>query len=153
MNTAYESSHAALAAVIAEAADIPWISASVFRSDGLLGISNSLALDTCVGAHLVRDCSSSRAAKAIAHRVRYYPQWIPGEHSPSGPIGNVAGLTITANGKQLPWKRDPHDMFALHMDLPEGVSQLDLSFHTGRWDAAAGSAPAPRRRRTWSATS
>ncbi|HVC16937.1 MAG TPA: hypothetical protein VNE18_06515 [Rhodanobacter sp.] len=64
------------------------------------------------------------------------------------PMAGRESRIITANGKQLPWKRDPHDMFTLHMDVPEGVSQLDLSFHTGRWDAVAGSAPAPRRRRT-----
>ena len=40
----------------------------------------------------------------------YYPKWIPGEHIPSGPINNVSGLIITANGKQLPWRRDLRDM-------------------------------------------
>ncbi|PWK81215.1 glycyl aminopeptidase [Fulvimonas soli] len=58
----------------------------------------------------------------------YYPQWIPGEHSPSGPINNVAGLTITASGRQLPWRRDLRDMFAIHVDVPQGASQLELSF-------------------------
>jgi predicted metalloprotease with PDZ domain len=57
-----------------------------------------------------------------------YPEWIPGEHAPSGPIQNVAGLVITANGKQLAWRRDLRDMFAIHLDVPQGVSQLDLSF-------------------------
>ncbi|MBD8898589.1 M61 family metallopeptidase [Rhodanobacter sp. DHG33] len=57
-----------------------------------------------------------------------YPEWIPGEHAPSGPIQNVAGLIITANGKQLAWRRDLRDMYAIHLDVPEGVSQLDLSF-------------------------
>ncbi len=57
-----------------------------------------------------------------------YPEWIPGEHAPSGPISNVAGLIITANGKQLPWRRDLRDMYAIHLDVPAGVSQLDLAF-------------------------
>ncbi|EIL97816.1 putative protease with the C-terminal PDZ domain [Rhodanobacter sp. 115] len=57
-----------------------------------------------------------------------YPEWIPGEHAPSGPIQNVAGLIITANGKQLPWRRDLRDMFAINLDVPAGVSQLDVSF-------------------------
>src|ERR1700684_3668239 len=28
-----------------------------------------------------------------------YPEWLPGTHSPSNPVGNMAGLVITANGK------------------------------------------------------
>ncbi|HUH55165.1 MAG TPA: M61 family peptidase, partial [Rhodanobacter sp.] len=35
-----------------------------------------------------------------------YPQWLPGNHSPTGPIDKLAGLVVTANGKTLPWKRD-----------------------------------------------
>ncbi len=57
-----------------------------------------------------------------------YPEWIPGEHAPSGPIQNVTGLVVTANGKQLAWRRDLRDMYAIHLDVPQGVSQLDLSF-------------------------
>ncbi|MDO1529219.1 M61 family peptidase [Fulvimonas sp. R45] len=57
-----------------------------------------------------------------------YPEWIPGEHAPSGPIENVAGLVVTANGKQLPWRRDLRDMFAIKLDVPAGASQLDLQF-------------------------
>ncbi|GAB2564147.1 M61 family metallopeptidase [Dyella jejuensis] len=58
----------------------------------------------------------------------FYPKWIPGEHAPSGPVQNVSGLIIRANGKQLPWRRDLRDMFAIHLDVPQGVSQLDLQF-------------------------
>jgi hypothetical protein len=31
-----------------------------------------------------------------------YPQWLPGTHSPSNSIGNLAGLVITANGNRVP---------------------------------------------------
>jgi hypothetical protein len=48
----------------------------------------------------------------------YYPKWIPGEHQPSGPVGNVAGLTFAANGKTLPWRRDLLDTFTFHLDVP-----------------------------------
>ena len=30
-----------------------------------------------------------------------YSQWIPGQHSPSGPIDKMAGFVFTANGKRL----------------------------------------------------
>jgi len=58
----------------------------------------------------------------------YYPKWIPGEHAPSGPIQNVAGLVIRANGKPLAWRRDLREMYAIHVEVPAGVSHLDLSF-------------------------
>jgi hypothetical protein len=38
-----------------------------------------------------------------------YPQWIPGDHRPTGPIDNLAGLLIRANGQDLPWRRDDVD--------------------------------------------
>ena len=57
-----------------------------------------------------------------------YPKWIPGEHEPDGPIGNLTGLTFTANGKTLPWTRDLLDVFTFHVDVPQGVSQLQATF-------------------------
>src|SRR5512146_1018011 len=35
----------------------------------------------------------------------YYPKWIPGEHAPSGPIQQLAGLRLTARARTLPWER------------------------------------------------
>jgi predicted metalloprotease with PDZ domain len=58
--------------------------------------------------------------------VLYYPEWIPGEHMPDGPISDMAGLKFVANGKMLPWRRDLLDMFAFHLDIPQGVSSLDI---------------------------
>jgi len=60
--------------------------------------------------------------------VLYYPEWIPGEHMPDGPIINMAGLKFTAAGKTIPWRRDLIDMFAFHLDIPQGVSSLDIDF-------------------------
>src|SRR5579862_5804516 len=58
----------------------------------------------------------------------YYPKWIPGEHEPSGPVGNVAGLKFTANGKTIPWRRDLLDVFTLHVDVPAGADSLEATF-------------------------
>jgi predicted metalloprotease with PDZ domain len=57
-----------------------------------------------------------------------YPQWIPGDHSPSGPINMLAGLTLSANGKPLAWTRDKYDVFAFHVDVPEGIANIEASF-------------------------
>ncbi|MGH8192588.1 MAG: M61 family metallopeptidase [Rhodanobacteraceae bacterium] len=58
----------------------------------------------------------------------YYPKWIPGEHSASGPILNVAGMFFMANGKSLPWRRDLVKMYEIHLDIPAGVTTLDVNF-------------------------
>src|ERR1700722_7823073 len=56
-----------------------------------------------------------------------YPQWIPGDHRPTGPIDNLAGIIVRANGKDLPWRRDDVDMFGIHVEVPPGVSRLEVS--------------------------
>lgn len=50
-----------------------------------------------------------------------YPQWLPGNHAPRGPIDKIAGLTFTADGQKLHWQRDPSNVYAFHLDVPEGV--------------------------------
>jgi predicted metalloprotease with PDZ domain len=77
----------------------------------------------------------------------YYPQWIPGEHAPTGPIENLAGLVITANGKRVAWRRDLRDMYTLHLTVPAGASELALEFQFlspgegGLFGASASSTP------------
>ncbi|MGH9683234.1 MAG: M61 family metallopeptidase [Candidatus Acidiferrales bacterium] len=58
----------------------------------------------------------------------YYPEWIPGEHMPDGPIIEMAGLKFTGGGKTIPWRRDLIEMYSLHLDIPQGVSSLDVDF-------------------------
>ncbi|MDO9471787.1 MAG: peptidase M61 [Caulobacter sp.] len=60
--------------------------------------------------------------------VLLYPEWLPGKHAARGELEKVAGLMITAGGKPVKWVRDPVDVFALHVDVPEGARALDLSF-------------------------
>jgi predicted metalloprotease with PDZ domain len=55
------------------------------------------------------------------------PQWIPGEHTPTGPIDNLAGIIFTANGKTLSWRRDDVNMFALHLVIPQAVTLLEAN--------------------------
>jgi predicted metalloprotease with PDZ domain len=57
-----------------------------------------------------------------------YPEWLPGTHSPSNPVGELAGLVITANGKRIPWVRDSVDMYAFHVEVPQGATTLDMNF-------------------------
>ena len=60
--------------------------------------------------------------------VLLYPQWLPGNHSPSGEVDALAGLMISANGARVEWQRDPVDVFAFHVDVPAGATTLDVNF-------------------------
>ncbi|MES2327032.1 MAG: peptidase M61 [Pseudomonadota bacterium] len=60
--------------------------------------------------------------------VLLYPKWLPGTHSPSGQINKVAGFRATAGGRELGWVRDTLDVYAFHVNVPQGVSAIDVDF-------------------------
>src|SRR5690349_15392226 len=60
--------------------------------------------------------------------VLLYPKWLPGHHSPSGQINKIAGFRATANGRELTWVRDTLDVYAFHVNVPKGVSAIDVEF-------------------------
>jgi predicted metalloprotease with PDZ domain len=59
-----------------------------------------------------------------------YPEWRPGNHSPSARsrISRMAGLAITANGVPVPWSRDPVNVYAFHVALPPKTTSVDVDF-------------------------
>ncbi len=63
--------------------------------------------------------------------VLVFPQWIPGEHGPTGPLNTLIGMTIRAGGQQLTWQRDPREMFQVTVKVPAGATRLDISLDTG----------------------
>src|SRR5947209_11475287 len=57
----------------------------------------------------------------------YYPKWIQGEHQPSGPIADLSGLKLRANGKPLAWRRDDIDLYAFHCVVPAGADSVEVT--------------------------
>jgi predicted metalloprotease with PDZ domain len=57
-----------------------------------------------------------------------YPAWVPGGHSPRNSIDKIAGLVFKAGDRKLEWKRDPLNVYAFHLDVPQGVSQITAEF-------------------------
>lgn len=57
-----------------------------------------------------------------------YPQWLPGNHAPRGPLNLFAGLEVRANGERVAWRRDPVNVYAFHIDPPAGARELEVSF-------------------------
>ena len=57
-----------------------------------------------------------------------YPQWIQGEHGPTGPIADVVSLKFRANNKTISWRRDSVNLYAFHVIIPQGSTALDAAF-------------------------
>jgi predicted metalloprotease with PDZ domain len=87
----------------------------------------SLLVDLTDNPHRVASIHETVPVRA-GNITLLYARWIPGEHSPTGPISKLGGLNITAAGKRLAWLRDPVDMFAFHVTVPAGVTSIDVDF-------------------------
>jgi predicted metalloprotease with PDZ domain len=60
--------------------------------------------------------------------VLLYPKWVPGGHSPRADIKSLTGFRPSANGRPLAWLRDTIDITAFHVNVPPGVSAIDVDF-------------------------
>ena len=57
-----------------------------------------------------------------------YPKWIPGEHGPTGPLNDLAGLRVSASGTALDWRRDAYDLYSFHVTVPSDARAIDVAF-------------------------
>ena len=91
-----------------------------------------------VAPHVTITLDASEAPRRIFHAhltipasagtlTLYYPKWIPGEHAPSGPIVDLAGLKFTGNGQLLKWRRALDDDWTIHVEVPSGVQDVEAS--------------------------
>jgi predicted metalloprotease with PDZ domain len=72
-----------------------------------------------------------------------FPEWIPGNHRPSGPIAALTGIRMEAGGNAVAWQRDDVDMYAFHVVVPEAAHELEVSLDAiTSNDSAGGSGPA-----------
>jgi predicted metalloprotease with PDZ domain len=86
-----------------------------------------LAVDLADAPRRIFRVHESMPAKA-GPLVLLYPEWIPGEHAPTGTLDGVAGLRISADGRRLSWRRDLEHPFALNLEVPPGVDRIDVEF-------------------------
>lgn len=56
------------------------------------------------------------------------PKWLPAFHAPRGSVEEIAGLEIRAAGRALRWRRDPGNMYAFLVEMPEATSEVDLRY-------------------------
>ena len=70
------------------------------------------ARDVAIG--LVSSSLSLPARPGIFHLA--FPQWIPAEDGPTGPIAQIAMIRMLANGRAITWSRDDVDMYRFRRD-------------------------------------
>jgi predicted metalloprotease with PDZ domain len=108
----------------------------VFAAAAALSLDPSLATQSNPMT-VVLDASKASLGLATTHMtipakagdfIIDYPEWIPGEHSPDGPLNVMSSLRVTAGGKPLHWQRDQVDMYAFHVTVPPAVSTIDVDF-------------------------
>ncbi len=60
--------------------------------------------------------------------VLLYPQWIPGNHSPTGPISRLAGIVTSVDGTRVQWVRDQINVYAFHVPVSRGARTVEVQF-------------------------
>ena len=94
--------------------------------------SSTIVLDvdaTTISRKILSAHESFPVASPSAHTIDLvYPKWIPGDHAPTGPIADLVNLRFSADGKTLPWVRDPVDMYRFHIPVPAGTNLLVADF-------------------------
>ena len=91
----------------------------------------TIALDidaTDIAHNVWRVTERIPVAPGMAELTLLYPEWIPGEHAPNGPIYEVADIHFLADGKEIAWERDPFDVYAFHLALPAGTREVVARF-------------------------
>jgi predicted metalloprotease with PDZ domain len=66
--------------------------------------------------------------KGARELVLLYPQWIPGNHSPTGPISRLGGIVTTVDGQRVQWVRDRVNVYAFHVPITSGAKTVGLDF-------------------------
>ncbi len=57
-----------------------------------------------------------------------FPKWIPGYHAPAGPLSDLSEIRVSAHGHPLTWRRGKVDLYAFHVEVPDGVRHLLVRF-------------------------
>jgi predicted metalloprotease with PDZ domain len=126
------------------------LACSILLALGTLGLASprtfaqsiQLQVDLTDAARNIYHAKLSIPAKPGAMTL-VFPQWIPGNHRPSGPLAALTGIHMETAGKPLPWLRDAVDMYAFHLTVPEDAKTVEVSLDAiTSNDSAGGAGPA-----------
>ncbi|HXX27110.1 MAG TPA: M61 family peptidase [Terriglobales bacterium] len=118
----------------------PFAKIRVFQVVLIALVLSSMPLAYAESTPLKLSVDASQVARRILHTkmtipaapgpiTLVYPKWIPGQHSPVGPINDMMGLKFAAGGTALPWQRDDVDMYAFHLETPPQAREIQVEFY------------------------
>ena len=114
---------------VPDAADVPY-------PGGTMGLEID-ASDTQRGVYRV--VQTIPVAPGTDKLILLFPQWLPGNHGPRGPLAELVDISFEANGQKLNWKRDRVEVNAFHVTLPAGARQVTARFlHTSPLQTSEG---------------
>lgn len=87
-----------------------------------------LAVDATDTDHQIFSVREAIPVQATGDTVLLYPEWETASHAPTATVAELAGLEVLADGRAIEWTRDPVDMHAFHIDVPQGASSITLTF-------------------------
>src|SRR5436190_22513020 len=91
------------------------------------GTAMTLDIDATDAPMKILHATLSMAARPGAMML-FYPKWIPGEHMPSGPIANLTGLHVFADGNEIVWRRDLVEVNAFVFTVPPGARAVTAKY-------------------------
>jgi predicted metalloprotease with PDZ domain len=90
-------------------------------------VQMTLDVDATDAPMRILHAKASLPAKA-GPMTLFYPKWIPGEHMASGPIANLTGLHVFADGREIAWRRDLVEMNAFNVTVPAGAASVTAQY-------------------------
>jgi predicted metalloprotease with PDZ domain len=87
-----------------------------------------LHVDATDTAHKIYKVRETIPVQRPGDMVLLYPQWEAASHADTGMIAPLAGLVASAKGRRLAWRRDAADVFAFHVTVPPGTTEIDVEF-------------------------
>ncbi len=114
---------------IQDAVDTPWPGGTI-----------ALDIDaTDITRGVFRVVETIPVAAGTSTLILQYPQWLPGNHGPRGPLPQIADMHFFADGQEIRWTRDPVEVFAFHLALPQGTREVTARFvHTSPLQTSEG---------------
>ena len=86
----------------------------------------TLNIDATDTSHFVFTTHETLTGVTPGEMTLLFPQWLPGTHSPTGQIDKLANLHFRVGGRELAWRRDPVNVSAFHVVIPDGARSLDI---------------------------
>ena len=80
---------------------------------------------------LYRVTQTIPVARGTSELILQLPAWLPGNHAPRGPLNLITDVRFEVNGRPVAWTRDPVEVFAYRVHLPDGAREVTARFaHT-----------------------